>query len=137
MARLDSYGKYPSGLKTYLETYGWHFSPKMCKWAVGKMKKKNPQTGKEEPIETMTKEQIEEFIKKYNVKVEAEGYDLVYIYHYAKADFFKSSIVDEQHLSMFISDYFSDIDGYSEKSFSRFYADCIAMGKPIMWEDML
>lgn len=42
-------------MKEYLDTYGWHFSKKMCEWAVSMMKRKNPQTGKEEPIEYMDK----------------------------------------------------------------------------------
>lgn len=136
--RLDSYGRYPSGMQEYLEMYGWHFSKKMCEWAVGKMKKKNQQTGKEEPVEMKSKEQIEEFLKKYGVKIDnAEGYDLVYRYHVGVADYKGSSVADDAHLALYIKDYFSDADGYMEKNFTRFYADSIAMGRPIQFDDYL
>ena len=39
MERLDSYSGYPSGMEEYLSAYGWHFSKKMCDWAVSKMYK--------------------------------------------------------------------------------------------------
>ena len=45
MNRLDTYSKMPSGMKEYLEAYGWHFSKRMCEWATGKMKCKD-ETGK-------------------------------------------------------------------------------------------
>lgn len=137
-ARLDANYKFPSGMREYLDTYGWHFSKKMCEWAVSKMKRKNPQTQKEEPLDYMDKDKVDEFLKKFNVQLpDAKGYDVSYILHNARADYFKSSIADEAHLALFVKDFFNDPDGYPTMAFTRFYADCIGMGEPIIWSDLM
>ena len=136
--RLDTYDKLPSGMREYLSTYGWHFSKKMCEWAVSQMKVKDPATGKEKRIEPLTKEYVEEMLKKYGVKIENDkGYDCVYAANMAKADYYKSSITDEQHLAMFVKDYLDDPDGYDGLPLTRFMADCIGSGTPVIWSDML
>ena len=136
MQRLDMYDKLPSGMKEYLSAYGWHFSKKMCEWAVGNMKvEKN---GKKEKLEAMKKDEVEELLKKFGVKLENDkGYDCVYVANMAKADYFKSSITDEAHLALFIKDYIDDVDAYPGMPFTRFYADCIGSGTPILWEEAL
>lgn len=135
--RLDNYGKMPSGMKEYLEAYGWHFSKKMCEWAVSKMKVKD-ETGKQKKLDALKKDEVEELLKKYAVKLEKDaGYDCVYVANMAKSDYYKSSIADEAHLALFIKDYIDDPDGYSGLPFTRFYADCIGSGTPIIWEDMM
>ena len=123
-------------MREYLATYGWHFSKKMCEWAVGNMKvEKN---GKPEKLEAMKRDDVEEMLKKLGIKLEKDkGYDAVYVANMAKADYFKSSIPDEAHLAMFVKDYIDEPDGYEGLPFTRFYADCIGSGTPIMWEDML
>lgn len=137
MERLDSYGKMPSGMKEYLEAYGWHFSKKMCEWAVSKMKVKDD-TGKQKKLDALKKDEVEELLKKFAVKLEKDaGYDCVYVANMAKSDYYKSSIADEAHLALFIKDYIDDPDGYSGLPFTRFYADCIGSGTPIIWEDMM
>lgn len=136
--RLDNRDKFPSGMEEYLSTYGWHFSKKMCEWAVSKMEKINPATKQKENVEIWSKEKIEEMLKKNNITLhDAEGYDCVYIANMALHDYMKSSITDEIHLILYLKDFFNDPDGYSEKAFTHFYADCIGMGRPIMWEDMM
>ena len=55
----------------------------------------------------------------------------------AKSDFYKSAITDEMHLALFIKDYMDDEDGYEGLPFTRFFADCIGKGCPILWEDMM
>lgn len=136
--RLDTYSKLPSGMKEYLEAYGWHFSKKMCEWAVSKMRVKEDASGKTKKLDAVKKDEVEEMLKKYNVKLENDaGYDAVYVANMAKADFFKSSIADEQHLVMFIKDYIDDVDAYPGMPFTRFYADCIGSGTPIIWEDLM
>ena len=137
MERLDTYSNLPSGMKDYLAAYGWHFSKKMCEWAVSRMRMKE-ETGKEKRIEAMGKEEVEDLLKKYNVKLEKDkGYDCVYVANMAKADYFQRSIADEAHLAMFVRDYIDDVDAYEGMPFTRFYADCIGSGTPIMWADML
>ena len=136
MQRLDTYENLPSGMREYLATYGWHFSKKMCEWAISRMKvEKN---GKPEKLEAMKRDEVEELLKKLAVKLENDkGYDAVYVANMAKNDFYKSSIPDEAHLAMFVKDYIDDPDGYEGLPFTRFYADCIGSGTPIMWEQML
>lgn len=135
--RLDNYCKLPSGMKEYLNAYGWHFSKKMCEWAVSDMRTTD-EAGKPKRHEPMRKDEVEELLKKYSIKLEKDaGYDAVYVANMAKNDFYKSSILDEQHFALFIKDYIDDIDGYDGLPFTRFYADCIGSGKPIVWEDMM
>lgn len=123
-------------MREYLAAYGWHFSKKMCEWAISRMKvEKN---GKPEKLEAMKRDEVEELLKKLAVKLENDkGYDAVYVANMAKADYFKSSIPDEAHLAMFVKDYIDDVDSYPGMPFTRFYADCIGSGTPIMWEQML
>ena len=136
--RFDTYDRFPEGFREYLSTYGWHFSKKMCEWAISRMKKENTSTGKKEDVEPYTKEKLEEMLTGANVKLKnCEGYDHVYIAAMVKADFFKSSIPDEQHLLLYLKDYFNDIDGYDGKAFTRFVADCSARGIPILWSDLM
>ena len=141
--RLDTYDRLPSGMKEYLSQYGWHFSKKMCEWAVSKMRVSDDSssaasTGKTRKLEAMKKDEVEELLKKYGIKLEKDaGYDCVYVANMAKADYYKSSIADESHLALFVKDYIDDPDGYEWLPFTRFYADCIGSGTPIMWSDML
>lgn len=136
--RLDTYDDFPSGMKEYLQKYSWHFSKKMFEWAVSGMRKKNAATGKDEPVECWDKEKVDEFLKKNGIQLKnAVAYDAAYVCNMARADYFKSSIADEIHLAMFVRDYIDDSDGYDGLPFTRFIADCIGSGKPVMWEDMI
>lgn len=137
MARLDARDKYPSGMEDYLAFNGWHFNKKMCDWAVSKMYKLNVAKRKEY-IKPYTKDDVENLLKTHGLKLDKDsGYDAVYVANMAKADFYGSSISDDAHLAKFIKDYLDDPDGYDGIVFTRFYADCIGSGTPIMWEDML
>jgi hypothetical protein len=53
-SRLDSRSAFPEGMENYLSFNGWHFSKKMCQWAVSKMYKES--NGKKEKITPITKE---------------------------------------------------------------------------------
>ena len=109
----------------------------MCDWAVSKMYKINVAKRKEY-IVPYTKEAVENLLKANGIKLDNEiGYDAVYVANMAKADFWGSSISDDTHLAKFIKDYLDDPDGYDGIVFTRFYADCIGSGTPIMWEAML
>jgi len=133
--RLDSRQSFPSGMEDYLSAYGWHFSKKMCEWASGKMYKKL-NDGRKEYIRTYTKEQLENLAQRYGIKINIT-YDAVYVANMCKADFLDSSVIDEQHLLMYVKDVIEDADAYDGMPFTRFYADCIGSGTPIDWEDML
>lgn len=74
---------------------------------------------------------------KTNDRVEAKGYDDVYLAAMVKADFWGSSITSEGQMVKYLSDVMNDKDGYEGMPFTRFYADTIARGIPIVWEDMM
>lgn len=136
MARLDSYSTFPSGMEDYLSTYGWHFSKKMCEWAASKMYK--IELGKKKFIEPYTKEKVDTLLKQYNVRLTKDsGYDSVYLANMCKADYLGKSVRSEADLVQFIYDSIEDPDGYEGKTFTRFYADCVGSGEPVIWEDML
>lgn len=135
--RLDAREVFPSGMEEYLSQYGWHFSKKMCEWAVSRMYKRNS-LDKKIPIQSWNKDSVDKLLNKYGVTIENKiGYDYVFAANMCIADYYGSSIIDEQHVALFIKDYVDDPDGYEELPFTRFYADCIGSEVPINWEDML
>lgn len=132
------YGAKPREQEIYLANYGWSFNRRACMHAVKHMKRRNASTGKDEPVEMKTKEEVEEFLNKHNIKLEHNmGYDFVFVYHMALADYFKSSIADEEHLAKFVKDYIDDVDNPGGNAFRKWYADCIAKGIPVEWADLI
>ena len=88
---------------------------------------------KNKAVQQYSKSELEQLFRNYGIKVDnCVGYDVMYVYHMAKSDFFESSIISEQYLLQFVKDYLDDIDGYDGKALTRFYADCIGSGTPIM-----
>ncbi len=125
-------------MEAYLSNFGWHFNKKMCDFAVSLMKRINPATGKKERIEPVSKEKAEELLTKYGVKLDNNSlYDFVYVINMGKADFFKSSIPDEQHLAMYVKDVIDDPDAPDGTTMRRWYATMIASGEPIEWDEMV
>ena len=121
----------------YLSQNGWHFNKKLCEWAISNMWKKDA-TGKKVPITITPKETIQQQMKNLNITIEnCVGYDVMFVYHMAKSDFLGSSLPDERSVAKYVKDYIDDPDGYDGLPMTRFYADCIGSGTPIMWEDML
>lgn len=124
-------------MEEYLSLNGWHFNKKMCAWAVSKMSRKSGSSGRE-GIEMLDHDAVTGLLRQYGVDLkDAVGYDADYVLHMAKADYYGSSITDEQHLVLFVKDYLCDVDGYDEVAFTRFYADCIGKGEVIPWEDVI
>ena len=135
--RLDNRDRLPAGMEDYLAQNGWHFNKKMCNWATSKMKKKDP-SGKIVKLSPYTKDDVDVVLKRNNIMLENDwGYDAVYVANMCIADFLGSSILDENKMALYIKDVIDDPDGYDGMVFTRFYADCVGSGKPIMWEDML
>ena len=88
--------------------------------------------GRKVKVQTYTKENVDELLKRYGINLENKyGYDYVFAANMCKADYFGSSVPDEQRLALFVKDYVDDPDGYPELPFTRFYGDCIGTGKPI------
>lgn len=135
--RLDARDTFPSGMEEYLSNYGWHFSKKMADWACSKMYKTDS-AGRRTYIIPWTKDEVDSLLTRYGLIIYKDyGYDYVYVANMAKADFMGSSIIDEQHIALFVKDYIDDGDGYKTVAFTRFYADCIGKGLPINWTDMI
>ena len=135
---LDIYDDMPEGMKRYLQNYGWHFNKKAFDLATESMRRKTAPDSKEEKIEPYTKEQVEALLATYGIKVEGgEMYDRAYVACMGKADYLKSSIPDEQHLAKYIKDVLDDVDGSDELPFRFWLQKCVAVGKPIDWDEMM
>lgn len=133
MNRLDYYDILPEGMDAYLSHYGWHFSKKMCEWAVSQMRDRDGNK-----IKPKSKEDVDAHLKNIGINLKNDkGYDAVYVYHMGMSDYLGSSVPNEQLLAFFVKDYLDDPDGYDGIAFSRFFADCNGKGCPIMWEDMI
>lgn len=138
MESLDVYELMPRAMRSYLANYGWNFSSKACDFAVKHMKRINPATGKQEPVDTKTKEQVEEILKKNGVKLDNnKGHNFVFVYNMGLADYMRSSIADEAHLCLYVKDVIDDVDNKGGNVFRKWYVDMIAKGEPVIWEDLL
>lgn len=136
--RLDTYDELPRGMRKYLSHNGWHFNKRACDYAVGLMRRRNPSTGKAEPIEPITKDTLEERLHTHGIMLEhLTGYDHVYVVNMAKADFWGTSIVDEAQLCRYVKDVVDDIDQADGYIFNRWLADMCINGIPIEWEELL
>lgn len=135
---LDIYDVLPEDMINYLRHNGRHFNKKLCDFAVSKMKYHKPSTGEVVKLVPISKEHIDSLLKTYKIELNNnELYDYVYVANMCKADFFGSSVPDDQHLCKYVKDVIDDIDGYDGIVFNRWYADMCRKGVPVSWEDML
>lgn len=135
---LDMYDEIPDEMRRYLKQYGWHFNKKACEFAVSLMRKKNTTTGQLDRVEIMTKEQVDALLAKYNVNLENNvDYDYIYVANMAKADVYKSSIPDEQHLAMYIKDIVDDVDAGDGEIMREWDAKMTSRGIAVEWDDIL
>ena len=135
--RLDAHDRMPEGIRAYLEKNGWSFSKKMCEFAVGRMKSRGDEKdGGKRTV--LTKEKVDKLLETYGIALKNDnGYDSVYVANMAMADYWGSSIEDEQHLALFVRDYIDDADAYAGLPFTRYFADLIGSGTNVPWEDVL
>ena len=133
MDRLDNYEDMSRDMRAYLKTYGWHFNKALCDDAVSRM------TGRDgKPLQAVGKEQVDEIMKQHNIKLKNNvGYDAVYVYNMAMADYYGSSLTDKQHVAMFVHDYLDDPDGAPTRALDEYVGRCIGADTPVMWEDVL
>ena len=135
---LDYYMDMPREMKSYLRLNGWHFNKRANDYAVSLMRRKNPMTGKSEKIEALSKEVVDDLLKRNNVSLENNvGYDYVYVANMVKADMWKSSVEDEKHHVLAIKDFIDDEDQADGYIMHRWYSDMVRKGIPIVWEDLL
>lgn len=129
---------YPPAMMNYIMANGWHFGKKASDFAASCMKRRNPVTKMDEPIKPYTKEEVDEILKKHNVKLENNQlYDYVYIANKAKADYWGSSISDEQHLALHIKDEIDDVDRKEGVIMKMWYAMMYGNGKVIPWFELI
>lgn len=122
-----------TSFEEYIDQFGPHFNKRLYEWAVSMMTSRVG--GKVQP---RTKEQVAEFLKNNNVKLErGKGYDAAYVHAMAAADYLGSSIADDAHLAKFVKDFIDDPDGTSSKAFDHFVVDCRAKGEHIFWDEMM
>ena len=130
---MDYDDNMPDGMREYLSYHGYHFSRKMCEWAVSHMRDKNDKT-----LNMLSYEQVETLLKNYGVKIDNDnGYDKVFVLHMCFSDYIKGSVPDERCACMYVKEVLDDRDGYPEIAFMRFLADCSGNGISIRWQDMI
>lgn len=129
---------YPREMLAYLKNYGFHFNKKACEMAVKKLMRRNPTTGKNEPIEAKKKEEIEQVFQRVGLKLENNTlYDFVWVYNMLMSDYWKSAIEDEVHLCKAVKDMIDDPDQCDGFIFNRWISDRMFNGDPIEWSDIL
>jgi len=135
---LDVYDDMPSDMKKYISNYGWHFNKKAYEYALSYMRSRNKNNNKNEQVVGYTKENVDKLLKQYNIELDSKiMYDYVYVATMCKADYLGKSIIDEQHLVMYIKDTIDDVDASDETTFRRWLATMIGNGIPIDWEEIV
>lgn len=131
---MDIYEDIPKGMKQYLSHYGWHFSKKLAEYATSSDRMKNA----DGTSHHWTYEQVEEKLAQNGIKLEkAKGYDCVYVANMAYSDFYPKPLSTEVQILQYVKAYIDDPDGYDGIALTRYYADCIGKGTPLMWEEMI
>jgi len=128
----------PEDMEQYLSFYGWHFNKNLCKFATDMMKREDNASGMVKKITPMKMEELKELLEKHKIELEPnDWYDALYLANMVKADYWGSSIEDEEHMARYIEDVICDVDGYEGIVFSRFLADCTCKGVVIFWDMMI
>lgn len=128
----------PREMRSYLRQNGYTFSKRAFEVAVKGMRRTNAATGKIERLDPWNKEQVEELLTKYGIKIDnPEGYGFVYAANMIRADYWKSSVKDEATLAQMVKDICDDIDLPGGNLFRKWCVDMDAKGEPIPWEDMI
>lgn len=126
----------PYEMEKYLRNYGYHFNHKLYKFAVSKMYKEN-RDGKKEKIEPVTKDKVEELLKRFNITLENdEMYDSTYLYSMAMSDYIGKAF-DDEITAKWIKATIDDVDMPDGGIFNRWYSDMCFSGIPIDWEEFV
>lgn len=127
----------PEDMKTYLSYYGMNFSKKLYEFAVSNMRRESAD-GKIEKVKPMTAEELKSLLAKYKIEIENNDlYNAMYIAAMVRADFWGSSIEDEEHLAKYVEDVICDVDAAEGQVFARYLADCSVKGCIIHWNEMI
>lgn len=136
---LFDLSEYPKDMKLYLKNFGFHFNKKACKEAIKGLRKKNPTTGKEEPLtDVKEKDEVEAILTKHGIKLDNHVlYDAVWAYNMLASDFWKEAIDDEAHLAKAVKCVIDDLDQPDGYLFNRWISDRLFAGHPIEWADLV
>ena len=127
----------PEDMKTYLSYYGMNFSKKLYEFAVSNMRRESAD-GKMEKVKPMSADELKSLLSKHKIEVENNDlYNALYLAAMVKADYWGSSIEDEEHLAKYIEDTLCDVDAAEGQVFARYLADCSVGGCIIYWESMI
>lgn len=127
----------PEDMKTYLSYYGMNFSKKLYEFAVSNMRRESAD-GKMEKVKPMSSDELKSLLSKHNIEIEHNDlYNALYLAAMVKADYWGSSIEDEEHLAKYIEDTLCDVDAAEGQILARYLADCSVGGCIIYWEDMI
>jgi hypothetical protein len=127
----------PEDMKTYLSYYGMNFSKKLYEFAVSNMRRESAD-GKMEKVKPMSADELKSLLSKHNIEIEHNDlYNALYLAAMVKADYWGSSIEDEEHLAKYIEDTLCDVDAAEGQVFARYLADCSAKGCVIFWDMMV
>ena len=127
----------PDDMKTYLSYYGMNFSKKLYEFAVSNMRRESAD-GKMEKVKPMSSDELKSLLSKHNIDIEHNDlYNALYLAAMVKADYWGSSIEDEEHLAKYIEDTLCDVDAAEGQILARYLADCSVGGCIIYWEDMI
>jgi hypothetical protein len=127
----------PEDMKTYLSYYGMNFSKKLYEFAVSNMRRESAD-GKMEKVKPMSADELKSLLSKYKIEVENNDlYNALYLAAMVKADYWGSSIEDEEHLAKYIEDTLCDVDAAEGQVLARYLADCSVGGCVIYWESMI
>lgn len=127
----------PEDMKTYLSYYGMNFSKKLYEFAVSNMRRESAD-GKMEKVKPMTADELKTLLSKHKIEIEHNDlYNALYLAAMVKADYWGSSIEDEEHLAKYIEDTLCDVDAAEGQAFARYLADCSVGGCIIRWEEMI
>lgn len=127
----------PEDMKTYLSYYGMNFSKKLYEFAVSNMRRESAD-GKMEKVKPMSADELKSLLSKHKIEVENNDlYNALYLAAMVKADYWGSSIEDEEHLAKYIEDTLCDVDAAEGQVLARYLADCSVGGCIIYWEDMI
>lgn len=127
----------PEDMKTYLSYYGMNFSKKLYEFAVSNMRRESAD-GKMEKVKPMSADELKSLLSKHKIEIEHNDlYNALYLAAMVKADYWGSSIEDEEHLAKYIEDTLCDVDAAEGQVLARYLADCSVGGCIIYWEDMI
>ena len=127
----------PEDMKTYLSYYGMNFSKKLYEFAVGNMRREAA-GGTIEKVKPMSSDELKSLLSKHKIEIDNNDlYNAMYIAAMVKADYWGSSIEDEEHLAKYIDDVICDVDAAEGQIFARYLSDCMVKGCIINWDGMI